>query len=460
MSIALCKRAWLVGAALLALGSPMTASALGREGRLDSAYGKEGIAMTGFGLAGPEPGTTVAAGAEGSAVLENGGTVVRLRPDGPLDTGFGTAGRLETAFSLGGGRSFGSVAAAVDPEGRVVVFGSISDKNQTATGPENQPVTASAAAAVRFTAEGKLDQSFGEGKGYFEGSLGIGPESTSGLTIVSALTGGVDSKGRPVFVAGSPSPGGGCQSKPTVEPHPVAVARLSESGQLDPSFGGGDGVTPISGSGSSPVLKLVGAEETAVGVGRVGGLKASCGIGTTIYRLGPGGEPVAGFGSGGHRAFRRLKLSLVEPSGSLILSGQEGRTLTLSRVRGDGAPDPAFGRGGTTKVKLPLKTGIHVRPATVDFQGRILLAGFVASPRSGPPKRSSFVVGRLLADGRLDRGFGSKGWILTRLPGRLELISAPATLDPEGRLLVGGVVTRPGRPVVGAFAVARYLLGP
>jgi uncharacterized delta-60 repeat protein len=430
-------------------------------GHLDRSYGDEGIAMTGSGVAGPEQGTTLVAGAEGSAVLENGGTVVRLRPDGAVDTGFGTAGQLRTAFSLGGGRSFGSDAVAVDPEGRVVVFGAIFDKNETATGPENRPVSASVAAVVRFTADGKLDRSFGEG-GYFEGSLGIGPEvaqePTSSLTRVSAMKGGVDSQGRPVLVAGSPAPGGGCYSKSTVEPQPVAVARLTESGLLDPTFGGGDGVVPISGSGSSPVLKTTDAEETVIGVGRVGGIRASCGIGTTIYRLGPAGDPMAGFGHGGHRAFKRLKLSLVEPSGSLILSGQAGRMLTLSRILADGAADPRFGANGTTKVELPLRTGIHVRPATVDSQGRILLAGYVASPRSGPRKRSSFVVGRLLADGRLDRSFGNGGWILTRLSRRLELISASAMLDPEGRLLVGGIVTRPGHPV-GAFAVARYLPG-
>jgi uncharacterized delta-60 repeat protein len=444
-------------AAALVLGWATPGSAQARSGELDPTYGSGGVAMTGFGVGGPEPGTTLLAGAEGSAVLENGGMVVRLQPDGALDTGFGTAGRLRTAFSLGGGRSFGSGAVALDPQGRVLVFGSISDKNKTAIGPENRPVWASVAAVARFTAEGRLDRSFGEGKGYFEGSLGIGPESTSGLVRVNALAGGVDSEGRPVLVVGSPSPGGGCLSKPSVESHPVAVARLSEAGQLDPTFGGGDGVSPISGSGLSPVLKVAG-EESVVGVGRVGSLSASCGVGTTIYRLGAGGEPVLGFGPGGRRVFRHLRLSLVEPSGSLILSGQARRTLTLSRVLADGVVDPGFGQGGTVKVQLPLKTGIHIRPATVDPQGRLLLAGFVASPRSGPPRQSSFVVGRLLSDGRLDRSFGKEGWIFTRLPRRLELISARAALDPQGRLLVGGIVTKPGHPD-GAFVVARYLLG-
>lgn len=452
----------LLGAAFLALGWAAPGPAQARIGQLDRTYGYEGVAMTGFGFVDPEAGTRLFAGAEGSAVVatRGGGTVVRLRPDGAPDTGFGTGGRLETPFSLGGGRSFGSGAVAVDPEGRVLVFGAIYDKNETAPGPENRPATASVAAVVRFTAEGRLDRSFGEGRGYFEGSLGIRPELTSGLTRVNSMAGGVDPEGRPVLVAGSPAPGGGCLAKPTVKPQPVAVARLTGSGQLDPTFGGGDGVVPIVGSGSFPVLKTAGAAETVVGVGRVGSFRASCGFGTTIYRLGPYGEGVAGFGRGGHRAFGRLHLSLVEPSGSLILSGQERRTLTLSRILADGAPDPGFGRGGTARIELPLRTGIHVRPATVDPEGRILLAGFVASPRSGPPRRSSFfVVGRLLPDGRLDRGFGKEGWMLTRVPRGLELRSAPATLDPEGRLLVGGVVRKPNHSA-GAFAVARYLLGP
>lgn len=167
-------------------------------------------------------------------------------------------------------------------------------------------------------------------------------------------------------------------------------------------------------------------------------------------------------GQGGAREFGSVHLGLVEPSGALILDERIGRTLKLVEVDAEGNPDPGFGEAGVAKVHLPATVGLHLNPAAVDAKGRILLAGFVGSPISAPEKgrpRSSFVVARLLPDGKVDRSFGRNGWIFSRLPGHRELIAAQATLDPKGRLLVGGIVTKPHH-LDGAFVVARYLLGP
>jgi hypothetical protein len=105
--------------------------------------------------------------------------------------------------------------------------------------------------------------------------------------------------------------------------------------------------------------------------------------------------------------------------------------------------------------------GLHTELAGVDAKGRLLIAGFVGSPISEPEKGqppSSFVVGRLLGDGKPDPSFGNHGWLFTHLPGRRELISTDATLDPKGRLVVGGIVTTP-KQHDGAFTIARFLLG-
>lgn len=152
---------------------------------------------------------------------------------------------------------------------------------------------------------------------------------------------------------------------------------------------------------------------------------------------------------------------LVEPSGALILDERYGRTLKLVEVDPEGNPYPGFGEEGVAKVRLPAVVGLHLEPAAVDTKGRILLAGFVGSPISVPEKgqpRSSFVLARLLPDGRPDPSFGRHGWLFTHLPGKRELISTQATLDPKGRLLIGGMVTKPHHHN-GAFTVARYLLG-
>jgi hypothetical protein len=110
-----------------------------------------------------------------------------------------------------------------------------------------------------------------------------------------------------------------------------------------------------------------------------------------------------------------------------------------------------------------LKVGLRLSPAAAEAKGRILLAGFVGSPTAEPekgqPKRSSFVVARLLPNGKIDRSLGKDGWIFSHLPEPLELNFTQATLDRRGRLLVAGVVTKPHH-LNGAFVAARYLLGP
>ena len=461
--------AWLACMAVLTAAPPVAAAPASGAGHLDHSFGKAGVAMTAFGVAGEAPAVTLGVAPDGSPIIVNNleGTVVRFHADGAVDKRFASGGRLQVApgFGFVGGdeRRFFARSAAVDGAGRALVFGAISNGSRKAQGPEGVQISPSSAAVLRFTAAGRLDRSFGEGKGFFEGVVGIPPESSTGFARAEALAGTVDSQDRPVLVAGEWASAGGCYGKTTVEPQPRAVVRLTAAGQIDPSFGAGDGISPIGGSNSFPVVGIDAADQPAVGVGRVGSQSARCGRGTTIYRLGVSGEALAGFGVGGMLSFNRRHLSLVEPSGSVILSGQSGRTLSLARVAPDGSRDPSFGREGVGDVKLPLSAGLHVRPAAVDPAGRIRLVGFVGSPTSEPtkrePERSSFVVARLLPNGKLDRSFGKRGWIFTRLPAPLNLISATGVVDSAGRLVVGGIVTKPDH-LVGAFAVARYVLVP
>jgi uncharacterized delta-60 repeat protein len=446
--------------------APASASAAGRSGHLDRTYGEAGVAMTKFGLAGEGPTVSLGAGPDGSAVIadESAGLIVRFGPGGSPDTRFGRGGRLVTApgrgFVGGGDRRFNPGPVAVDGAGRILAFGSISDLGKAAEGSEGQKVSPTTAAVLRFTSAGNLDKSFGEGKGFFEGDLGIPAEPSTGIARVGVLAGGVDSKNRPLLVGSTlVLGGGGCQGHSGSVPQAQEVARLTEAGQLDPAFGDGEGVSPLADPGASPFLALDAADQPTVGT-RIS--LGTCRLGTAVSSLAEDGEPLAGSGPDGGRIYKRLGLSLVEPSGATILSRQYARTLQVVRVGVEGMRDQGFGTDGLAVVDLTVERGLHLRPAAVDPQGRIMLVGFVGSPFSEPvkgqPRRSSFVVGRLLPDGKLDRTFGNRGWIFTRFPEPLEAISARATLDPQGRLLVGGIVTKPKHPV-GAFAVARYLLG-
>jgi uncharacterized delta-60 repeat protein len=466
------RRLALMGmcATLVALGSASGASARTGAGRLDPTYGKGGVTTTAFGLAGEEPGAQLTLGPRGTVLVANHGTAARFGASGSWDTHFGKRGLLSVilASGLDRGLEYLSVdSITIDGSGRVVAFGGLTDMGQSATNQEGTLEFAKDAAVLRFAPGGHaLDPSFGEGRGYVESDFGLPPDPLSGLTEASVVGGRVDSAGRPLFVAGVEAVFAACEGHGEGGVQPQALVRLTEAGQPDPSFGAGTGISPIVGAGNTRSLFLGPAEGdgSVVGVGRGGdSYAAKCGIGTTVHRFGPAGEPLRDFGPEGAREFPTAQVGLLEPSGTMILTeGRGRRTLRLTAIGPEGSPEPGFGEGGTASIQLRPVVGLHTELAGVDSKGRLVIAGFVGSPISEPEKgqpRSSFVVGRLLADGRPDPSFGKHGWLFTHLPGRRELISTDATLDSKGRLLVGGIVTKP-KQHDGAFAVARYLLGP
>jgi len=455
------KAAFAVGIVIAALGTTPGA-AHAREGRLDPAYGQRGVAMTGLGTAGPEPDVEITVdGASAFVASGSDGTAVRLLPDGSPDTRFGEDGRFVVApgSQLGGleGQEFFPSSLTIDHRGRVLVFGSLLNASREAQGAEGSPVSPTLAAVLRYGAEGQLD-AFGGGKGYTIGRFGLSPELLTGFPRIGALAGKVDAGNRPVFVAGAAERVEGCYAKGTVEYVPRAVVRLTAAGRPDPHFGGG-GVSPIFGSGELPSLGIDAEGKPVVGVGNVGSYAAACGEGSILYRFRPDGRLLPH----GRHVFESMHLAVVQPSGAMVLSEGRGSTIEVSRLRPDGTREFGFGDHGVARVRLPRIAASHVLPAAVDRRGRILLVGNVdpadLGGKKSKPKQSSFVVGRLLPDGRLDRSFGKGGWLFTHLPRPLELLEVQASLDSRGRLLVGGSVTGPGKES-GGFAVARYLLGP
>ncbi len=128
------------------------------------------------------------------------------------------------------------------------------------------------------------------------------------------------------------------------------------------------------------------------------------------------------------------------PDGTVVLGGsyfKAGRLVTvLQAVSPNCQPAQGFGVHGTATVTLAVHSAsavIDVIAATTD--GKILLGGGI-----GP----DLVVGRLLADGRVDAGFGTSGWARQQAPAKPPpgmfsgyAISALA-LGPAGTIYLGG----------------------
>lgn len=376
---------------------------------------------------------------------------------GDLDPSFGTGGVVST--DLGGEDIARDVA--VDSAGRVIVVG---DNELSATEQE--------AIVVRYTAGGSLDPAFGGGDGIVRFHFGAGLWD-------DAASVAIDGSDR-VVVAGS------MQSDPACSGSCVfAAARLTSSGQLDPSF---------AGDGTATTAVCCGAAAVAVdGSGRivVGGYAATVRLtesgvldstfdGDGVSHEGSGAYGLALDGAGrivevsnSSVASRLLTTGQLDPSfdgdgqaiievapgstafsnamavdasngviaaGTATLSGETAGRLFVMRLTPSGAPDPSFDSDGVV-LGDPHSWANDV---AVDGADRVLVVG--QWPSLDP---LGDVLVRLLPGGSLDPAFGG-GDGAAAVP---FLLGRDVTTDSEQRVVVGG-------GAFGAdldFAAARYL---
>ncbi len=310
--------------------------------------------------------------------------VVRLNPDGTPDPTFNGTGRLVLP-SFGPGSDDQATAVGRQSNGSLVVGG------WTNKGAGYDLV------AVRITPTGGLDTGFG--------TNGYAVVDAGGTDKAYALAVGADDR---VVLAGS---AGGTDS--------VAVARLSASGQLDPTFN----------AGKARTIQLGGQEE-ARGVAiyadnsiLLAGWRTAAGLTDTVaLRLSVDGTFTAGnfgtasFDSGTEVAtFARLDAggedkalaATLLPDNRFVLAGYAtvgaAKQLAVSRFTVSGLPDATFGTGGLTRVSLG---GSDDQAAAVLVQpdGRPVLAG---STNAGGYYRAAAV--RLTTAGQLDASFNQDG---------------------------------------------------
>lgn len=314
---------------------------------------------------------------------ELGGTaplLARYRPNGTLDRSFGRGGVVapkpalegkdpsEPSFGIRGGGTLQDVA--VQPGGPIVAVGA---RNVAGGGPP-------AALLIAYRGDGNIDTSFADG-----GRIVItAPRENSftGFTTVRALPSGK------LLVAGYLRGA-------------LSLLRLTAEGDLDPSFGGGDGIaTP-----------------------RVGQPRYCCPTPALLD---------------------------ITANGRILLGGIADRAreepLLLFRLLPDGAIDPGFGRKGHV-------AGGHDDDATETFiplalsaqrDGRIVVAG--ADERVDRERRVSpaFTALRYQANGRrLDRSFGKGG--VTALPPSQAGGAATAAPFRGGVVVGGGIYIRSGK---------------
>ncbi|MEO6435898.1 MAG: PKD domain-containing protein [Tepidisphaeraceae bacterium] len=363
-----------------ATGNDVAIARFNEDGSLDMTFGGgTGKVVTDLGssfdtansLAVQSDGRIVLAGETRTSTSSTDFALVRYNADGSLDTSFGTGGKVRTDLNTNSADR--PRAMMLTPDGRIVVVGS------TLAGFNSR------FAAARFTTSGQLDTSFGGGDGVVIAAFANG---TAEATSVAALADGS------IILAGVLTDFGA-----EVFGSDFAAVRLLSDGTLDSAFGNAGWAT-VNLGGDSDIASAV------------------------------------------------VALS----DGRLLLAGEfaqdDQQDIGLARLTASGQLDTSFG-GGAGFVLTDVAGGMDsAATALVLGDGRIIVAG-----NAEVGGLSQFVVVRYHADGGLDSRFGAAG-VVTFPFAAGEAFGRAVALDGDGRIVVAGHAT-------GAagfdFALARLL---
>jgi uncharacterized delta-60 repeat protein len=487
----------IAGAAMAVQPGAPTA---GRAGERDASFGKGGKVTVGFpsesaGSSGPQyelpfeftPGNQKMALAPGGKVVVAGAPkIVRYLSSGKLDPSFGDGGVVRVSRPPGG--VFVLTGVAVDSLGRVVLVG-LTRPLPTNSTPD--PVISSAT-VMRFTAEGKPDPTFGT-HGVLITDLGLGAPTAPGGTYSGPSVGlrsvAIDSQNRIIVSGGYVTELSKCERSVNSRGF---VARLTQSGVLDPSFGAG-GIRALGTIASLGQLAPFSGGYLTAGTGGPF-CNAAEGPAQLLTAFTDEGNLNSSFASFSFRTLKNVApiAMTVTPTDKILLLGQQqhervyhkvtefkkgkngekGKKVTrrvgkeiqyqvVVRLLPSGAFDPGFSRIGSAKYVDPHNG--YFSDLTGNVGDRTYLVGNFGKRVSPSPHnhilRRTFVLGCLNPKGKYDRGFGKRGKVRTGFGGPSSAVATQVLIDGKGRILVGGSVITPELQSGGGFAIARYLPG-
>ena len=430
-------------AAALMVASAVAAAAA--PGQLDPSFGAGGTVVTEFpssysgarAVAVQADGRIVAAGfAHTDNSIISDFALTRYDSSGALDPTFGTGGRVRTDF---GGRFDEALAVAVQPDGRVVVAGNSSDAN------------GSDMAVARYNSDGLLDTSFdGDGMALVD----FGSEA-SARAVALQPDGGI------VLAGGVSQPvGGGCCVSD------FALVRLTSVGALDSSFDGDGRVVTdfLAGADNGhDVAQAVRVQADGRIVAAGAGVAGVVSVDFAVARYLADGSLDATFSDDGLVTtdfvgyFDEIRDLAVDNGGRIVTGGQscefpgnsdEVCDFGLARYTSNGTLDRRFGRKGRVRTDLGADLSEGIRGVVVQADGRIVAAGDTSGPGA-----SDVGLTRYRSDGRLDRGFGVNGVVITPVSPSTDEVGG-LELQADGRLVVAGT-TAISQSF--GFFVSRYL---
>ncbi len=158
-----------------------------------------------------------------------------------------------------------------------------------------------------------------------------------------------------------------------------------------------------------------------------------------VFRLRPDGVLDPDFGLGGlvvisdGSASREAGYSvIVDPDGRIVVAGQRGNSLLVARLLANGTLDAGFGSGGI--YTGPISQGVQ-RAHCTRCRGWLSHHWQISDGDMG---WDCSVIG-LTGAGVLDAAFGNGGIVNLRSPSGRSLFCSSLAVQPDGRILLGGV---------------------
>lgn len=370
-----------------------------------------------------------------AALLE--GKVTVLGPEGRPSGAFGQNGSAVIESLVG--PNFVANGIAVDPAGRILVAGALLGAKFTGGPTPEFEKPAETAAVLRLTSDGELDPSFGK-EGVATFTFGFPPPTLIGGYIANAPEVFFDGvtiapDGRLVLTGLGTTSWSGERDlfgSPVTRNGIPFVARLTEGGAIDPTFGGSGIIVgePFYGT-TYPVSDAFGRIAFRSGGGKIGTVEES---GAYTPSLGGRREQAYAIPAlGPDDRIYVLQLSPIHEWGGISPS-QKVKVLALNW---DGTRDAEYGEDGVASVaNRPRNVFWNI---AVDGAGRVVLGGVTSFAHRRSASGSLSVV-RLLPSGDVDRAFASNGWAAVRFPHTTSWYAGPElAVGLEDAVTVGAV---------------------
>lgn len=384
-----------------------------QDGVLDKSFGNNGIATTdlnnlhdGFtAMALQDDDKIILLGRTGTGIPE--AVIIRYNEDGSIDSTFGSNGIVSTPLA---GAQLNAVK--VQNDGKILVAGSF----------QNDFLVS------RFTTDGQLDTAFGTNgiviTDYFKNIVGSSQDRINCINLQN------DGK---ILVGGYAK---------YYSDYPYAIARYNIDGSLDTSFGLG-GKTIVNhdfnlASGYKEIYDLAVTPEGKIyAVGETSNFWTVKTTNQTIARFNSDGTSDLSLGGTGEHYFElsdksSFKAVKLQDDGKLVLAGNLGVTLTITRMNENGDLDTTFSNDGRDSPKIG-SSATFSRSVSIQPDGKIIVSGSMF----GALSYYQPVIIRYLSNGKLDTTFSDNG-ISKILVSNSNHGGGFSLLQPNGKLLVGG----------------------